>query len=120
MFILENGDGPRGNAKERKAVVTVPEDPAEQAAYLAKVVIAAQTVVEGFVAEKMTYRLSFVSLPNVSNTSTLPSIARAIWHDGRSPSFTSRCARVRSWSTLSCLRRAQNSWPGALLATLMG
>src|SRR5581483_4008526 len=64
----------------------------------------------GFVAEKMMYRLSFVALPYVSNATSLPSFATAICALGRTPSSTSFRARSSSaWSLTSSIPAATAS-----------
>ena len=58
-------------AEEKEEAVTGRDDPAEQAAYLAQIILAAQTIVEEYVAEKITVEEATTALSGIVDAPAL-------------------------------------------------
>jgi hypothetical protein len=58
-------------AEEGEGAVTGRDDPAEQAAHLAQIILAAQTIVEEYIAEKITVEEAMTALVGIIDAPAL-------------------------------------------------
>ena len=66
-----DASGGRRAAKEGEVAMTRRDNPAEQAAHLAQVILAAQTIVEEYVAEKITVEEAMTALVGIIDSPAL-------------------------------------------------